>query len=249
VTDKIKRIISKIRLDNLKAFIKKNPHAAFIAALALLVLVSVGFTSYAKYQQRRHIEQMKQQTQREVPSKEQVLPQNKSTGSSSSSQQMKWKGIPVLTSGPVTLSAPPETPGLHGNVVKEPLMLGCDKTKTAGKADVQASVIFPLGGKYQKMVFFLSQNYISGDIQEYAYATRLQIFKDNNPAYSRVISKDSLLSQEIPVSLDIAGANQVTVKIETEGRKYKKDPNDSSYEVTDQYGPFFTINMGGLSFE
>ncbi|BAF60662.1 hypothetical protein PTH_2481 [Pelotomaculum thermopropionicum SI] len=226
--------MDKIRqaFQTLAGKVKEKPHLAFIAALVLLVLFAVAVSQTTKPASQPGGKQ----------------PARQSASQQAGPAQLAWKGVPVLVSGPVAPTAPKSAAALDGSVIESPLVL----TATGdlkGKDSVQASVTFPLAGKYQKMSFVLAQQGLTGDMQAYAYSTHIQVVADGKTVLlDKTITKDTLLAKAQPVTLEIAGANQVTVKFDTAGKKIKKE-NSSYVETSDQYGPFFPVVLGGLSFE
>ncbi|NHM25963.1 hypothetical protein G7K71_02840 [Desulfofundulus sp. TPOSR] len=250
-------------VDRIKTLWQKSPHLVFIGGIGLFALLVIVVTLIGRVHPNPPVsqpvnqpvrqEQAAQREGRPQPQQAQQQPQQQTQQPQQPQQQQEqqqsggqavvsWQGIYPQVAGPVELVLFNGT-SLAGTDYSHPGLL-IRPGKNSG-SDYTVSVVFPLGGRYSRVTFTLAQPNSMGNLNQYAYGTALEISVDGERVLNRDIMKDALVSKDEPVTIELAGKNQLVVRLATHGKKVEKDGYTST---TDQYGPFMPVVLADLNF-
>ena len=242
----------KIFFENAKTKLKQNPHIAFVSVLAVLVIFSGVATMVAKEIRSQRALEAARAARQAAPAQQPAQQAQQAAQQQPAQQQqappplLLWKGVPLVLAGPVKATAPETAAALDGTVLAEPLVLAPpDPQALRQQKDIRASVTFPVGGKHSGVSFRFAQQGITGDASLFAYCSIVQFVADGKVLKEWKITKDSYLARPEDVLLNLAGVQQLDIRIATQGRQEKKG---SYVETVDQYGPYFPIVLAGLTF-
>jgi hypothetical protein len=205
-----------------------HPERVFILALVLVLVLAWAASTYLAPPRQRAQQQAQQQQQQQQ-------------GVQDGAAVTSWQGVCPQYSGPVKLTVYKgmSLAGADCSTGQPSLRIGADRDKSGDER--HASVVFPLGGRYEKVSFSLGQPTDMGDLTGYAYGTALAVTVDGETVLARKITKDSLIAMDTPVTIDLAGRGQMVLELTTFGR-------ERVGYTEDRYGPFMPVLLRELNF-
>ena len=221
--------------ERVKNFCNANLKYLFLVALMAVVALAVAFAG--------HPSQNHQQSQQHTQAQQQQQPQAQQQ-QQTAQNLTSYQGAPVMVTGLASASLVDNVEDCSGQTVSgieittnfsDATVNGVSNSISPGNSASSLILLLPSGVKGAS--FDLAQQVMGGDINTFAYETKISVLAGGKQINQVNISKDSLLTTDVPV--DIKGGRQVEVKFCTVGDAHNND----------QYGPFFPVILANLNME